>query len=255
MEFFEVMFRALTGMKLTGSTLMFLLVVFALGWLYGKLTLRIGFIKGFFALVFGLVVYAFLAVSNWLIILIFVAGVLVNHGPFVYGILLWAQSLGDIVYAMRYQQAFEDIRQKEDDLEEELRQRRDEAYRQREADSEAQKRWKDETQQARGGKKRQERTAGSSGPKSTGADQKRGSQRQKHEAPKRPTPPGKGLRAQYLGVLGLEPSRDYSPEDIKKAYRRKAKETHPDGGGTAATFIEVQNAYEWSNGSRKSPRG
>jgi len=31
MEFFEVMFRALTGMKLTGSTLMFLLVVFALG--------------------------------------------------------------------------------------------------------------------------------------------------------------------------------------------------------------------------------
>ena len=245
MEFFEVMFRALTGMKLTGSTLMFLLVVFALGWLYGKLTRRIGFIKGFFALIFGLVVYAFLAASNWLIVLLFLAGVLVNHGPLVYGILLWAQSLGDIVYAMRYQQAFEDIRQKEADLEEEFRQRRAEAYRQREADSEAQKRWKAETKQSGGGTKRQDRTGGAAGSKGSGGEQKQGSQRQKQEAPKRPTPPGNNLRAKYLSVLGLETGRNYSPGEIKKAYRMKAKETHPDGGGTDAAFIEVKTASEW----------
>lgn len=246
-EFFEVMFRALTGMKLTSSTLIFLLVVFSLGWLYGKLTRRVGFIKGFFALVFGVVVYAFLASSSWLIVLIFVAGVLVNHGPFMYGILLWAQSLGDIIYAMRYQQAFEDIRQKEEELEEELRQRRAEAYRQREADSEEQKRWKAEAQQSRASKKRQSRAGGSSGAKSAGGDQKRSSQRQKQEAPKKPSPPGNNLRIKYLSILGLKPGQDYSAAEIKKAYRRKAKETHPDGGGTAAAFIEVQKAYEWFN--------
>lgn len=203
------------------------------------------FIKGFFALIFGIVVYAFLTTSNWLIILIFVAGVLVNHGPFVYGILLWAQSLGDIVYAMRYQQAFEDIRRKEEELEEELRQRRAEAYRQREADSEAQKRWRAETQQSRGQKSSQRRTEEPKDRKTTDKGQERGSQRQKQEAPKRPTPPGSSLRTKYLRILGLEPGHSYSPEEIKKAYRRKAKETHPDGGGTAATFIEVQKAYTW----------
>jgi len=239
------MFRALTGMKLTGSTLTFLLVVFALGWLYGKLTRRVGFIKVFFALVFGLVVYAFLAASNWLIVLIFVGGVLVNHGPFVYGILLWAQSLGDIVYAMRYQQAFEDIRQKEADLEEELRQRRADAYRQREADSEAQKRWKAEAQQSRGGKKRQDPAGGATGSKNSRGGQKQGSQRQKQKEPNRPTPPGNNLRDKYLSILDLESGRNYSPVEIKKAYRKKAKETHPDGGGTEAAFIEVKAASEW----------
>jgi len=238
------MFRALTGMKLTSSTLIFLLVIFALGWLYGKLTRRIGFIKGFFALIFGIVVYAFLAASNWLIILIFVAGVLVNHGPFVYGILLWAQSLGDIAYAMQYQQAFEDIRQKEDDLEEELRQRRAEAYRQREADSETQKRWKAETQQSSGDKNRRDWTGGANGSESSDGGQKQGSHRQKQEAPKRSTPPGNSLRAKYLSILDLQPGRDYSRVEIKKAYRKKAKETHPDGGGSAAAFIEIQKAYE-----------
>ncbi len=244
-EFFEVMFRALTGMKLTSSTLIFLLVVFALGWLYGKLTRRVGFIKGFFALVFGIVVYAFLASSNWLIVLIFVAGVLVNHGPFVYGILLWAQSLGDIIYAMRYQQAFEDIRQKEEELEEEIRQRRAEAYREREADSEAQKRWKAEAQQSRGSKKTQGRAGRAGESKNTSGGQKRSSQRQEQEAPKKYSPPGNSLRAKYLSILGLKPGRDYSVTEIKKAYRRKAKETHPDRGGTDADFIEVQKAYEW----------
>ena len=106
-------------------------------------------------------------------------------------------------------------------------------------------RWRAETQQSRGQKSGQRRTEEPKDRKTTDKCQKRGSQRQKQEAPKRPTPPGSSLRAKYLRVLGLEPGRSYSPEEIKKAYRRKAKETHPDGGGTAAAFIEVQKAYEW----------
>jgi len=119
------------------------------------------------------------------------------------------------------------------------------AYRQREADSESQKRWKAETKQSRGSEKHQERTGGSSGPKSSGEEQKQGSQRQKQEAPKRPSPPGSGLRDKYLSILGLNSDRNYSPAEIKRAYRNKAKETHPDGGGTDTAFIEVKAASEW----------
>jgi DnaJ-class molecular chaperone len=35
-----------------------------------------------------------------------------------------------------------------------------------------------------------------------------------------------------------------SPEDIKRAFRKRALETHPDRGGDAAEFRRVQRAYE-----------
>lgn len=42
----------------------------------------------------------------------------------------------------------------------------------------------------------------------------------------------------------LEVPANATPEDIKRAYRRKAFETHPDRGGTAADFLAVQAAFE-----------
>lgn len=42
----------------------------------------------------------------------------------------------------------------------------------------------------------------------------------------------------------LEIPEDASPEQIKAAFRKKAKETHPDRGGDAATFIDVKEAYD-----------
>src|SRR6185437_2885665 len=44
------------------------------------------------------------------------------------------------------------------------------------------------------------------------------------------------------GILGV--ARTASPEDIKTAYHAKAKETHPDMGGTAEAFTAVQRAYD-----------
>ena len=43
-------------------------------------------------------------------------------------------------------------------------------------------------------------------------------------------------------VLGLQPP--ITLVSVKAAYRRKAKETHPDLGGSTEAFVAVQNAYE-----------
>jgi DnaJ-class molecular chaperone len=46
----------------------------------------------------------------------------------------------------------------------------------------------------------------------------------------------------YYNILGLSPSA--SDDEIKKAYRRLAREHHPDKGGNTQTFQQVQKAYE-----------
>lgn len=48
----------------------------------------------------------------------------------------------------------------------------------------------------------------------------------------------------YHQILGLDPGA--SPEQIRAAYRRHAKRTHPDTSGSAGTeeFRKVQEAYE-----------
>jgi hypothetical protein len=50
------------------------------------------------------------------------------------------------------------------------------------------------------------------------------------------------LPASAWEVLGLAPTA--SLVEVRKAYRRRALETHPDRGGDADRFREVQRAYE-----------
>ena len=46
----------------------------------------------------------------------------------------------------------------------------------------------------------------------------------------------------YLQILGL--TFPFTLQDLKRAYRKKALETHPDSGGTAEAFRSVHNAYQ-----------
>ena len=51
-----------------------------------------------------------------------------------------------------------------------------------------------------------------------------------------------GSKSNDFDILGIKP--DASGDEIKKAYRNKVKENHPDRGGDAVKFEKIQKAYE-----------
>jgi DnaJ-class molecular chaperone len=55
----------------------------------------------------------------------------------------------------------------------------------------------------------------------------------------------------YYDALGLDPSA--SDQQVKRSYRKKAMETHPDKGGDPEAFKKITEAYEvLSDPSKKS---
>lgn len=53
----------------------------------------------------------------------------------------------------------------------------------------------------------------------------------------------------YYNILGV--SKTASADEIKKAYKRKVKENHPDRGGDEETFKQINEAYEILSNSNK----
>ena len=53
---------------------------------------------------------------------------------------------------------------------------------------------------------------------------------------------GQGAHANCFTILGL--SFDCTQKDVKRAFRRKSREVHPDNGGSHEAFIELRQAYE-----------
>lgn len=49
-------------------------------------------------------------------------------------------------------------------------------------------------------------------------------------------------RPDFMETLGLLPP--YTPEDVRMAYREKAKLAHPDHGGSVADFLKLQEAHD-----------
>lgn len=241
MEFISVIFRAITGLKLTPESAIVLGFFFALGWLFGKLTRRIGIIKDILLAIFGGVALLVLSIAPGFVVIMFVAGVLTNHGPLLAQVIYWAQDLADIYYALQYRQAFEDIRAQEARMEEELRQARAQAYTHAHSQGESatQDRWRQSS-----GRGQEEARAGEKEKADRGADQRHDASGGRAGSGKpRNTTPGSSRRDTHLVTLGLQPGQRYGLAEIKKAYRRRAKVTHPDAGGTAQEFMEVRAAW------------
>lgn len=184
-----------------------------------------GLIKGFFALVFGFYFYVMLKDAYGAIILAFLLGVVANHINFLVETVLWAQDIQDIWFAHRYRKAFEDIKRQEREFEEQQARARREAYEQQrsQGESQRQREWREQAKQE----------SPSSSQKKTSASSGGGAQREKHS------------HDAYYRTMGLDPGGTYTKADLKRAYHRQAKKTHPDAGGTDMEFQELAKAYQW----------
>lgn len=243
-DYFEDLQRIALTALFNPAFLFLLIVLFLAGKYLGKLTKRLSWWKILFILYFGLFLYEPVRDAGLILGGIFVLGIASNHVGMFFSALVWAGNLGDLIYAFRYRSAFEDIKRREKELEERERELRDEArrqvYQQQEQRHSARAGWQDEAKGFRGK---------ADGKKPNGADGKRkqhtSSSERQEQARSYSPPPQTDERAKHLKTLGLQPDREYSPDEIKKAYRRKVVKVHPDAGGSQAEFIAVQNAYEW----------
>lgn len=248
----------LEGLKFWGLTallnpifLAFLLAVYFTGKFVGKLTVRPNIWKFLLLCYLGLFLFPNLRNAGPIIGGLFLLGFFSAHIRSIPAILPWAGGIGDFFFALRYRRAFEDIRQREQELEEELKRARAQARSGQQGESEAQRQWRREQEAERARRaeeaSRQKREQASAGSKAQGkASQGDGQQRnERSTGTGNTTSPPDDLRAKHLRTLGLDPRKTWDPDEVKAAYRRAAKRTHPDTGGSSVDFIAVQNAWEW----------
>lgn len=214
-----------------------LLTAFWLGTLFGRLTRHLTLFKIIIALLIGAFLLNTLPQLHYPIATSFVAGVIAKHSYLYVGIFSWARDISDVLFALRYRRAFEDIRRREEELSEREKRFQDELRAQARASGESaqQKQWREQAKSGRS----QQGSSGSGSGGSTGSSQRSGSQS------------GAGAKDQYLKTLQLNPKNAYSKDELKHAYRKRAKETHPDLGGSDGAFREVNEAYEWLRSSLK----
>lgn len=244
-EFLDDTTMALLGIHFSFGNGLVLGAFFVFGWFAGKLTRRVGLVKGFFALIVGAYFYDMLKNAHFPIVWAFLLGILTNHGYLYWGVLSWARNMGDILFALRNRKAFEDIRRREAELDERERKFREQVRAEARAKgaSDQQRQWKAEAD-ARRGNASSSSGGGSQSRGGSGGDDGR------HRAGKERTNSSHsqtsgGLMSQYLQTMGLDPHKTYSKADLKRAYRQRAKKVHPDMGGTSSSFQELTSQYEW----------
>lgn len=217
-EFIEVMFRALTGLKLTFPNIISLAVFFAAGYYFAATVKRVGPIKMIFVLLLAYLLSTLLSGLLGVYTLAVVLGFLSNQGVFLARVLLWVESFTEFLFVMRHRAVYEDIRREEPrDVPHEAR-----ASSQTRSSSKA---------SAAGGSAG---GAAHSGPRLGRDDWKPG--------------PGKSQADidRCLSILGLEVGRSYSKQEIKKAYRRLAMIYHPDlPKGNHEAFVRLGMASDY----------
>ena len=232
----------------TPQVLAFLILWFFLGRLVGRLTVRLSWWK----VVLGLIVFPIIWPDLWsmspVLLAIFLAGMLSNHTETIRGILVWSEGISDLIYAIRYRQAYADIERREEELRARERAFREAQHTQAGAfggESTAQQRWREEAKRER----QKKPPPGGNGTARGGSESRsRGDARLNAGAQPQCDP----LRSQYLRILGLSPDRTYSQAEIKSAYRRAVKQAHPDTGGSESAIREVMAAYAWLQRNERS---
>lgn len=142
----------------------------------------------------------------------FLVGYLLPYGHLLEGV---GDALSDAINAIRYRDAYEDIRRKEAEVDE-LRRRYEQDQRQA-----------NEEQRERARKKRREDARSYRGKRQT-APESQSSRNGPGAHTALPPPLPMSTKAKHLQTLGLDPAKDYSYEEIKRAYRRQASKYHPD---------------------------
>ena len=224
-EFIEVMFRALTGLKLTFPNIISLAVFFAAGYYFAATTKRIGPLKMILVLFLAYLLSTLLSGLLGVYTLAVVLGFLSNQGVFLTRVLFWAESLAEILFVIRHRAAYEDIRREENAGQSHAR---NDAPRPPPKQPKAKA--ADDT-----GEKSRSGSRGSSGARSTSSDTWK---------------PGPGKSQadidRCLRIFELEPGKTYTQKEIKKAYRRLAMVHHPDlATGSHDAFVRLGMASDY----------
>jgi hypothetical protein len=225
--------------------LVLLLILYFLGKLLGKLTVRMNIWKFLLLAYFGIFLIEPFLEGGWFFGTIFLLGFFSNHIARLPDILSWAEGLGDIYFAFKYRQTFEDLRSEDRRADESRRTEQEEAARQNSGSSRTQERWKEDAKQHRskasgdaGNAQGQQRNGQNSGSENTYT-------RFNPQTAQGTKQGASTLRDQHLRTLGLEPGRPYSLREMKRAYSHRVIETHPDQGGSAQDLQRVRSAWEW----------
>ena len=233
--------------------LLFLLAIFFLGKLLGRLASRPNVWKVLLLCYMGVFLFEPLRNSGWFLGGIFLIGFFSGAIRSLPGILMWAESLSDILFALRHRRAYEDVRAREQAFEDEQRRVREAAAQASTGRSRTQEEWRRQARETRSPGSGQERSGGrgdSGGSARSGTQQRQGAEGPRFGRPSSDAQASTSslIRDRHLQALGLKPGQKYSLHEIKKAYRRRVLETHPDAGGSDSELRQVVNAWEWLRG-------
>lgn len=209
-EFFEVMFRALTGLRLTMPNLIGILGFYIAGYYFAATTKQLSLIKAFFLLIIAYFISTILSALFGVYTLAFILGFLSNTGYFILRIVLWTHNFRELWFFLQHRTVAEDTYQHE------------EAPKKQTGSQKQQK------------KENFEKSFSS----------------ESHEKPKNEAWKPSNIYSpedyqKCMEILGLQ--SPFTQKEIKKAYRRMAMKYHPDiqGTGDQAKFVLGTEAYEY----------